>query len=142
VIHASREGTILIGNLADELFAGYAKYDSVNNPAALMQIDLEKALYEIDRLVDYANYEHKQLVAPFASDRVVELAASVPLSRMIGPQGRKLILRDAAREIGLAAHDRPKKAAQYSSGVAKAIKRMAKREGLTSRAWIESLDAG
>jgi asparagine synthase (glutamine-hydrolysing) len=141
VIHASREGTILVGNLADELFAGYAKYDSVDDPAPLMRIDLEKALSEINALCNYANCEHKLLAAPFASNEVFEVAASIPLSQMIGPQGRKLILRDVAREIGLTAYDRPKKAAQYSSGVAKAIERMAKREGLTSRAWIESLDA-
>ena len=141
VIHASREGTILVGNLADELFAGYAKYESVHDPTHLMRIDLEKALSEINSLVDYANCEHKHIAAPFASKGVFEAAASIPLSRMIGPQGRKLILRDVAREIGLAAYDRPKKAAQYSSGVAKAIERMAKRKGLNSRAWIESLDA-
>ena len=141
VIHASREGTILAGSLADELFAGYAKYDSVDDPAPLMRIDLEKALSEISALCDYANCEHKLLAAPFGSDEVFEAAASIPLSHMIGPQGRKLILRDVAREIGLTAYDRPKKAAQYSSGVAKAIERMAKRQGLTSRAWIESLDA-
>lgn len=141
VIHGSLEETILVGSLADELFAGYAKYDSADDPAPRMQIDLEKALSEVSSLADYANCEHKLLVAPFASKGVFEVAASIPLSRMIGPQGRKLILRDVAREIGLTAYDRPKKAAQYSSGVAKAIERMAKKERLSSRAWLNSLDA-
>ncbi|MDH3366000.1 MAG: asparagine synthase C-terminal domain-containing protein [Thermoplasmata archaeon] len=139
VVQACREGTVLVGNLADELFAGYAKYDSVEDPTALMKIDLEKALSELGKLNDYTNCEHKRFAAPFASKEVIETAASMPLSRLIGPRGRKLILREVARDIGLNAHDRPKKAAQYSSGVAKAIERMAKREGLSLRVWIESL---
>lgn len=141
VIHASREGTILVGNLADELFAGYAKYASVDDPAALMRVDLEKALCDIERLVDYAKCEHKVVVAPFASERVVQQAVSTPPSLMIGPQGRKLTLRDVAREIGLSAPERPKKAAQYSSGVSKAMERMAKADGRTLHAWVEALDS-
>ncbi len=139
VIHASRERTILVGNLADELFAGYAKYTSADDLAALMRVDLEKALREIEGLVHYAKCEHKAVVAPFASERVVEQAVSTPPSLMIGPQGRKLTLRDVAREIGLSAPDRPKKAAQYSSGVSKARERMAKADGLTLHAWVEAL---
>ena len=138
VLTSAKDDTVLVGSCADELFAGYAKYESVNDVERQMEIDLEKALSELNKLTEYAKSEHKHLAAPFAAKVVAEAAAAIPMSCKIGPSGRKLILRDLAARIGAKGYDRPKKAAQYSSGVAKAMDRMAKHKGLPQRDWISA----
>ncbi|UCE91735.1 MAG: hypothetical protein JSV90_00865 [Methanobacteriota archaeon] len=129
VIDSARETVILSGAIADELFAGYARYASHPAPEDRMRIDLEKALSEYDSLKTYAENNHKWLRSPYADQRVIRAAGSLSLEDKIGPAGRKLALRRLAEEIGLQGHDRPKKAAQYSSGVMKEMKRLAKRDG-------------
>ena len=138
VLTRAEHDMVLVGSCADELFAGYAKYESVNDVGHQTEIDLEKALSELNKLTEYAKSEHKHLAAPFAAKGVVEAAATIPMSRKIGPSGRKLILRDLAARIGAKGYDHPKKAAQYSSGVAKAMDRMAKLKGLPQRDWISA----
>ncbi|MGB2581820.1 MAG: hypothetical protein WBD03_05045, partial [Thermoplasmata archaeon] len=82
---------------------------------------------------------HKILLAPYADTAVIEASSQVALEDMLGPEGRKLILRECADMIGLEASARPKKAAQYSSGVSKAMKRLAKAEGNTVGEWVLGL---
>ena len=137
VLEVADDDIVMIGAGADELFAGYSKYESAENVANLMRFDLEKALSELSKLQLYAKSVHKEIAAPFASDGVIKASASVPMSHKMGPDGRKLVLRDVARSLGVRGYEKPKKAAQYSSGVAKAIRRLAKEDGRTQRAWIE-----
>ena len=137
VLESADEDAVMVGAGADELFAGYAKYESAENVADLMKFDLEKALSELANLHFYAKSVHKEIAAPFTSDGVIKASAAVPMPHKIGPQGRKLVLRDVAHTLGVRGYEKPKKAAQYSSGVARAIRRLAKEDGRTQRAWIE-----
>ena len=136
VLERASENAVLVGNCADEIFAGYAKYESSDVADHMMKLDLEKAVHELEQLQNLAKSERKLLSAPFASDEVIEAAATFHLSQKIGPHGRKLILRRIAADLGARDGDRPKKAAQYSSGVAKAMSKLAKDRGLTQNAWI------
>ena len=136
VLERASEDAVLVGNCADELFAGYARYESSDAADKMMKIDLEKAVHELGQLQNLAKSERKLLSAPFASDEVIGAATTFHLSQKIGPHGRKLILRSIAFNLGARDGDRPKKAAQYSSGVAKAMSRLAKGSRLTQNAWI------
>ncbi|MGQ9587077.1 MAG: asparagine synthase C-terminal domain-containing protein [Thermoplasmata archaeon] len=139
VIERSLESLVLVGIGADELFAGYAKYASLEDPTRMMEEDLRKMLQEAEKLETLAASKGKRLGCPFVSEDILSFARSTPLSDKIGSSGHKLILRDVARLLGLESHARPKKAAQYSSGVMRWMERLAKSEGLSLRAWIERI---
>ena len=77
-----------------------------------------------------------ELRLPFATHNMAKLATALPLElkmERIDNTLRKLVLRRVARDLGLPQPiaDRPKKAIQYATGVSKAIKKMAKREGVS-----------
>ena len=139
VIEGAVEPAVLVGNIADEIFAGYAKYESADNVVELMALDLKKALYDTGLLSQYAEKRHTILLAPYADTAVIEASSRVALEDKLGPEGRKLILRECAEMMGLEASARPKKAAQYSSGVSKAMHRLAKVEGKTVSEWVLGL---
>ena len=139
VIERAREEAVLVGNAADEIFAGYAKYERVDDREAEAASDLKKAISELDVLSVYAQKRHKVLLSPYAHEGVVNIASGIDMSDKLGPGGRKLVLRECARMLGLDASDRPKKAAQYSSGVAKRIGQLAKGEGKSPAEWIRDL---
>ena len=141
VIEHAQEDLVLVGSGADELFGGYAKYESSGDPRKQMERDLEKMLSEKDSLVAFGNTRGKTLGFPFVSPDVTELAISLPLERMLNASGRKVILREVARLLGLGSHDRPKKAAQYSSGVLKEMERMARSERMSTTDWLRSKTA-
>ncbi len=141
VLEAADEGLVLVGSGADELFAGYSKYASMADPTSAMRADLVKMMAEMKRLQEHLRPTGRRLAAPFAGRAVVDFANGLPLDQKIGPAGRKLVLRGAAKRLGLEAHDRPKKAAQYSSGVLKAMERMAKSDGVTLSQWTADLRA-
>jgi asparagine synthase (glutamine-hydrolysing) len=62
---------------------------------------------------------------PYADERVASLAAGLPLDYKIREGERKAVLRAAALELGLPDElaAAPKKAAQFSSGAAKLLRR-------------------
>ena len=107
-----------------------------------MSIDLEKALSEIESLKIHANKLGKNLAAPFARDEVLALSDRIPMTEKLSSEGRKLVLREVGRLLGLGAASRPKKAAQYSSGVMRSMQRSAKEEGMALRQWVEKVLAG
>ncbi len=133
------ERLVLAGSGADELFAGYAKYEAQPDPMQSMDRDLSKMMEEARRLA--AAIAPKRLGLPFASQKVVSFARSVPLEVKLGAAGRKLVLREVARLLGQETHDRPKKAAQYSSGVLKEMRRLARREGMDLTTWTRQVAA-
>ncbi len=139
VLSRATEDVVLTGSLADELFGGYAKYASSDDAVRRMDVDLEKALSEYHSVREYAKKNNKILASPFADGRAIEAAKAVPLEDKIGAAGRKIILRRLADSIGLPGHDRPKKAAQYSSGVMKAMERLAKQDAISIAEWVTAL---
>jgi asparagine synthase (glutamine-hydrolysing) len=137
VLGRSAERVVLTGSGADELFCGYAKYSGMMDPKQAMAADLERMLTESNFLSIEATKLGKIIGFPYAAPAVIATAKDIPLGEKIDPTGRKIILREVAELLGLQSHKRPKKAAQYSSGVMKEMQRLAKCEGLSLSQWTE-----
>jgi asparagine synthase (glutamine-hydrolysing) len=128
---ARRSGVrvMLLGQLADEMFGGYAKYaealklKGVGAVESMMGSDLREYVSR-GRVRDVAACGG--LVEPrfpFEAKDLREFAASLPVSFKIQNGERKAVLRRAAVIIGVPERvaSTPKKAAQYSSGVQKLL---------------------
>lgn len=127
----SKARTILLGQLADELFGGYMKYAvkarEEGSAAAerMMEGDIS-ACADRGFLRDEAACSAScEVRFPYADERIASFAAGLPLEYKIRDGERKAVLRAAALELGLPEElaSAPKKAAQFSSGAAKLLKR-------------------
>ncbi|MCL4356122.1 MAG: asparagine synthase [Nitrososphaerota archaeon] len=118
---------ILLGQLADELFGGYAKYYAAMGGrgadvvASMMEADVEE-YFRRGRIRDMkacSRWVEPRL--PF--EQLVGYAATIPMSLKMRDGVRKAVLRRAAVELGVPETIawEPKKAAQYSSGVQKLV---------------------
>jgi asparagine synthase (glutamine-hydrolysing) len=124
---------ILSGQGADELFAGYKRYESMTTLEleSALKKDLENIAQnnlERDDAVTMAN--SVELRVPYLDKKVVELALGIVPELKIHNGIRKYILRLAAKKI---LPDelvwKEKKAAQYSSGIYSAMEKLARKNG-------------
>ncbi|MFQ6013108.1 MAG: asparagine synthase C-terminal domain-containing protein [Thermoplasmata archaeon] len=128
---------VLAGQGADELFGGYARYDRLE-PGALRRAldrDVETLLRKtVPREKAMARRHGRDLRLPFCHPLVLGPARVLPVALRARPR-RKEILRRVASELGLplAIVERPKKAAQYGSGIMPRLRRLAKAQGLPIR---------
>ncbi|MFQ5987030.1 MAG: asparagine synthase C-terminal domain-containing protein [Thermoplasmata archaeon] len=125
-------GPVLAGQGADELFGGYARYAGLNERdlQEALEHDLELLLREtIPREKAMARHHERELRLPYCHPRVLNPARALPADQRARPR-RKELLRRVATELGLPAAivERPKKAAQYGSGVMPALRRLARAE--------------
>jgi len=128
--HAKRSGygTIMLGQLADELFAGYARYiryhrvygDGLNE---ILFNDVMNAEGDLIR-DDTAASPYTALILPYAFHILAEYAVNLPLHLKINGGIRKFILRKVAERIGMPPRTsyREKKAMQFSSGIYRMVK--------------------
>jgi asparagine synthase (glutamine-hydrolysing) len=119
---------LVSGQGADELFLGYKKYETVNSSEADLKRVLESEV-PLERKI--AGKWGKEIIYPYLEDGIVRIASQIPPElKMLGNQ-RKYVLRKIAADFGLS--DRiswkPKKAAQYSSGIVKAARAIASSQG-------------
>lgn len=133
------EGVLLSGQGADELFGGYARYSSMSTAELdeARAADVHRLLFEgFLREVRMAQGFGKTLMCPYLDLPVIEAALSIPSAELFGELGNKQPLRRLAMGMGLSAAIAPKKAAQYGSGVMKAMKRLAASEGMDLGRWV------
>ena len=119
---------VLCGQGADELFLGYAHYERLSSEGAHARRDRD-----LTRLTreDWPSAERTarelglRLGSPFLDARLVEAVRALPIEWLAPkPTQRKPFLRAVARRAGLPVllAERPKRALQYGSGVAKLVR--------------------
>lgn len=143
VLGVAAEDLLFCGQGADELYAGYSRYRSMDEAAmrTSMAHDVE-ALITVGMGVERRAAEAfgKTLVHPFLDPEVVRVSLDLPLEMLLRGEENKAILRDVGRALGLGPiADRKKKAAQYGSGIMNVMKSMAKRDGLTLSEMVNSI---
>jgi len=151
--NASKLGchVLLAGQGADELFGGYQGYLKEYEQSGVEAV--QKAMYRDVAMSYEKNFQrdnqacffHKvELRLPFVDRDIVQFSLSLPPSLKIeSPEDslRKRVLRQVAQNLAMPLFivNKTKKAVQYATGVSKATQRLARKEGLTSREYVEKV---
>jgi len=142
---------MLAGQGADELFGGYRRY--LNDYARYGGKHVQKTLFNdivkmyeanFERDSKICNFHNVELRLPFATFELANFAASLPLQLKIetpNDVSRKIVLRKVAENIGLPQFivNKPKKAVQYATGVNRVVKKLAKKEGFSTREYLQKM---
>jgi asparagine synthase (glutamine-hydrolysing) len=126
-LEAAGPTTVVCGQGADELFGGYAHFRglSAQEAAARRELDLRNVLdVEWPWFEDVARGIGSQVASPYLDASVLEIVTRIPVERSVAALPPKAWLREVARAHGLspALADRPKRAFQYGSGVARSLR--------------------
>jgi asparagine synthase (glutamine-hydrolysing) len=151
--NASKLGynVVLAGQGADELFGGYQRYLKVYEQFGVEAV--QKAMYSDVETSYEKNFQrdnqvcsfHKvELRLPFVDCNIVQFSLGLPPSLKIASSDdhlRKRALRQVAQNLGIPLFivSKTKKAVQYATGVDKALQKLARKEDLTSREYVEKV---
>jgi len=128
---------------SEEIFAGYQRHAMAEDVQQECWRGLSM-IYNRDLLRDMALAKHFgiRFITPFLDQDMIRLAMQIPAEWKLDGEKNKLILREAAVELGIPEEFafRKKKAAQYGSNFDKAIAKLAKRKGFSQKGeYIRSL---
>ena len=143
---------LLAGQGADEIFGGYQRYLTEYKNSGEKAVD-EKLLYDVknayranfQRDNQVCTYHGVELRLPFINMDVIQFGLRLPLRfkiKSVEDKLRKHILRKVAHdrfEIPKLLSDKPKKAVQYTTGVTKALQRIAKQNNLKLTEYVEEV---
>lgn len=131
VCEKAKYKTIVIGQGADELFMGYSKFkkDLVNANELSVKIYNDLLTVVKDREYKIAEHFDKKLIMPYLNNELSKLVLPLDVKYKNNGKNVKIVLREVAKYLGLPQEiaERPKKAAQYGSGVWKVIKNLERR---------------
>ncbi len=144
---------MLAGQGADELFGGYKRYvdDYLSHGMEYARkrifrdiVTLHETLLKRDYKI--CNCHNIELRLPFATYEIAQFASTLPVNLKIEPKensARKLVLRKVAELLGLpeSTVQKPKKAMQYATGVDKALRKLAKRQEITTREYVRRISS-
>lgn len=142
---------MLAGQGADELFGGYKRYldeylrsgsERVKKAIFNDIIGLYKDNLERDSKI--CNHLNVELRLPFATIDMAKFAIDLPLELKMERTSntlRKLVLRRVAKNLMLPQTivERPKRAIQYATGINKALKKIAKQEGIPMTEYLQNV---
>lgn len=121
---------ILTGQAADELFAGYARYECRPTLRAELESDFQGLTQQRKRDSTIASTFGLWYSLPFMDERVVRLAKLLSPEDLVQDDQRKIALRRVAEKyLPTDLAWKPKKAMQYGSGITKFLSRIAKNHG-------------
>lgn len=133
---------ILSGLGSEELFAGYQRHKVTKNVNEECLKGL-LAMYERDLYRDdtITMVHQLELRLPFLDKALIAFTLSVPGSLKITPELDKAVLRQAALLLGVPEEVayRKKRAAQYGSGIDKALTKLAKAKSMTKKEYLYAL---
>jgi asparagine synthase (glutamine-hydrolysing) len=123
---------LMLGQLADELFGGYARYvrylrESEERAKQEMFNDVRNAYKDNFERDELASSFYTTLLLPYTSLDFVKYAVTIPLEMKLDKTGRrKIILREVGKKLGIPDQllGLEKKAVQFSSGIYKAVKKL------------------
>lgn len=124
---------LMLGQLADELFGGYARYMrfrkiSAEKVSNAMFNDVRNAHMDNFCRDECAASQFTKIILPYASLHLVNYAVNLPvdLKLDINTNARKIILREVAKSMGIEDElaNREKKAMQFSSGIFKIVSKL------------------
>jgi len=129
---------------SEEIFAGYKRHELAKDVNAECWNGL-KNMHGKDLIRDYdvARAMKVNFLVPFLDTELIKTAMAIPAKYKISKTEKKIILREAAVELGLPKPFafRKKIAAQYGSGFDKAIEKLAKKNGFKYKkdylSWIK-----
>ncbi|MFZ0830499.1 MAG: asparagine synthase C-terminal domain-containing protein [Thermoplasmata archaeon] len=126
-LEATTTERVVCGQGADELFLGYAHFEGLSSADAwaCREEDLTRLLRDDwPRSISIASRYGKSLISPFLDPEVLAYVRALSIDELRSGPGRKPLLRRMARLLGLPAElvERPKKAFQYGSGVARLLR--------------------
>jgi asparagine synthase (glutamine-hydrolysing) len=134
---------------AEEIFAGYERHIGYDKKDySHVQEECWKGLlsmYQRDFLRDFsiAKKYKAELRTPFLDLELIKEAMKIPAELKINKECKKLILREAAEDMGLGEEYswRKKLAAQYGARTTKAIQKLARKAGFKyKKDYLKSLE--